>query len=148
LSLACAATSQVLGGSVDVPMSFSRCGHSSLGAICIMAFAVGVGIIWVAADCHCRSSFACVTVSQKLGLLRVSLVFIPCIILSNPSFATRYPSSQPKSIPLSIPSFRPNFFPSINPNFLEGCRVWQPTLDLGFLRDRIKLSSLHGSRNQ
>jgi hypothetical protein len=31
---------------------------------------------------------------------------------------------------------------------LEGCWVWQPTLDLGFLRHRIKLSSLRGSRNQ
>jgi hypothetical protein len=34
------------------------------------------------------------------------------------------------------------------PEDVEGCRVWQPTLDLGILRDRIKLSLLHGSRNQ
>ena len=71
----------------------------------------------MAVDSHRWSSHVCVAVSWVVVFFGVPLAFTPCIILSNPSFATRYPSSRPKSIPLSIPSFRPNFFPSIIPNF-------------------------------
>jgi hypothetical protein len=39
---ACEAASQVLGGSVDVPASFSRRGGSSLGSVCVTVSAVGL----------------------------------------------------------------------------------------------------------
>ena len=66
--------SQVPGGLVDVPASFSRRGGSSLGVVCITASAVEVGVVCMAVDCRCRSSFVCVAVSQVLDLFRASLV--------------------------------------------------------------------------
>jgi hypothetical protein len=39
--------SQVMGGSVDIPASFSRRGVPSLGAVCIAALAVEVEAVWV-----------------------------------------------------------------------------------------------------
>jgi hypothetical protein len=137
-SLACMADSQVLGGSVDVPVFFRSCGNSSLGAVCVTASAVAEGwgtvfidvptslsgrggssqgAVCVAVDCRCRSSFACVAVLWALDLFGVSFVFTPCITLSNASFATRYPSSRPRFIPFSIPSSIPNFLPCFIPNF-------------------------------
>ena len=89
---ACESMSQVLGSSVDVPASFSRCG-GMLVAVFIAGLTVEVGVICIAVDCYCRLSFVYVAASQVLDLFRASLVFTPCIILSNPSFATRYPSS-------------------------------------------------------
>ena len=76
-----------------------------------------MGVVCVAVDCRCSSSFACVAISRVLDVFRVPLALTPCIILSNPSFAILYPSSRPKSIPFSIPSFIPNFFPFFIPNF-------------------------------
>ena len=82
-----------------------------------MVLAMEVGVICIVADCHCQSSSVCITISWGLDFFRVPLAFTACIIPSNPSFATQYPSSRPKSIPLSIPSVIPNFFPCITPNF-------------------------------
>ena len=47
VSLACTPVSQVLGGSVDVPTSFSRCGGLSLGTVCIMVLIVLVMVVCV-----------------------------------------------------------------------------------------------------
>ena len=113
----CGAVLQVLGSSVDVPASFSRCSGSLLGAVWITALALDTGFVCVAVDCHCLSSSICVTVLWVLAFFGIPLAFTPCIILSNPSFATKYPSLRPKPIPRSIPSFNPNFFPCIIPNF-------------------------------
>jgi hypothetical protein len=114
---ACEAVSQVLGSSVDVPVSLSGRGGSLSDAVCITALTVAVEVVWEAVDCRSRSSFACVAISWVLDFFGVPLAFTPFIILSNPSFATRYPSSRPKSIPLSIPSSIPNFLPFFTPNF-------------------------------
>ena len=76
----CGAVLQVLGSSVDVPASFSRCSGSSLGAVWITASAEVV-VVWVVFSICCWLSFTC------------SLVFTPCIILSNAFFASQYPSS-------------------------------------------------------
>ena len=100
LSLVCMAVSQVMGCSIDVPMSFSRCGSLSLSTVCITVLTVGVGIVCMGVNCCCGSSFVCVTVSWVVVFFRVPSAFTPCIILLNPSFATKYPSLQPKSIPL------------------------------------------------
>ena len=51
--LACIPVPQVLGGSVDIPMLFSRHSSLSLGTVCITALAVEVGVICVAVDCCC-----------------------------------------------------------------------------------------------
>ena len=106
-------------------MFFRNGGCSSLATVCITALMVEMDVVCVVADCHCRSSSVCVAVSWVLGFFGVPLAFTACIIPSNPSFATRYPSSRPKFIPSSRPqfipssnpSFIPNFFPCITPNF-------------------------------
>jgi hypothetical protein len=47
--LVCMAISQVLGASVDIPMSFSRHSVLSVGTVCIMALAVQAAdvVVWV-----------------------------------------------------------------------------------------------------
>jgi hypothetical protein len=45
LSLACTPVSQVLGGSVDIPALFNRCGILSLCTICITALTVVVVLV-------------------------------------------------------------------------------------------------------
>jgi hypothetical protein len=91
-------------------------GVLSWGAVCVTALAVEVGIVCTVADCRCRSSFACIAISRVLvlvwgleSMLMVALVLsrasLAFIALLNPSFATRYPSSQPKFIPFSNPCF-------------------------------------------
>ena len=112
VSLSCMLVPQVLGGSVDIPTSFSSCGSLSLGTICIMALAVEVGVVCVAVDCHWGLSLSvCVAISWVVVFFGVPLYFTPCIILLNSPFAIRYPSSWPKFIPSSMPSFIPNLFP-------------------------------------
>jgi hypothetical protein len=102
-----------LRGSVDIPASLSGRGGSSWDAVCITALTVEVDVICMAVDNRCGSLFVCVTISWVLDFFGVPLAFTTCIILSNPSFAIRYPSSRPRSIPLSIPLFRPSSYPFI-----------------------------------
>jgi hypothetical protein len=111
--------------------SFSVWVAVSLVLVIVWVLKLVQSVVCAVADCHCRLSFACVAISWVLVLVwvlesmrgvvldlsRVSLAFTACIILSNPSFAIRYPSSRPKFIPLSIPSSSPNFFPCAIPNF-------------------------------
>jgi hypothetical protein len=47
LLLVSMAVSRVLGASVDIPTSFSRCSISSVGTVWITALAVQVGMVWV-----------------------------------------------------------------------------------------------------
>ena len=108
----------VSGDVADSGGDDNRLGVSSRGAVCVTALGVEVGVVCVVADCHCRSSSVCVAVSWVLDFFGVPLAFTACIIPSNPSFATRYPSSRPKFIPSSNPSSIPNFLPSSIPNFL------------------------------
>ena len=49
------------------------------------------------------------------------------IALSNPSFATRYPSSRPRFIPNFLPCFIPNFSPSSNAR-IQGSLRFSPSL--------------------
>jgi hypothetical protein len=102
-----------LRGSVNVPASLSGRSGSSWDAVCVTALTVEVDVVCVAVDDRCGSSFVCVAVSWVLDFFGVPLAFTACIILSNPSFTIRYPSSRPRSIPLSIPSFRPSSYPFI-----------------------------------
>ena len=125
VSLACMPVSQVLGSSVDVPASFSRRGGSSLGAVCITASTVVVGVVWVlesvvsrVVGSGCASSLSLFVshFSRSATLPRSSPSFSPfsypfslsifpisdCVILAtvnalvNPSFAFRNPSSRPR----------------------------------------------------
>ena len=77
----CGAVLQVLGSSVDVPASFSRCSGSSLGAVWITVLALDTGFVCVAVDCRCPSSSICITISWVVVFFRVPLSFTPCIIL-------------------------------------------------------------------
>ena len=47
VSLACMPVSQLLGGLVDIPTSFSRRGGSLLGTVCITALIVPVRVVCV-----------------------------------------------------------------------------------------------------
>ena len=62
------------------------------------------GLVWVLTDVVAVISMS-VWVLASLALISgACLAFTTFIMLSNASFATVYPSSQPKSIPLSTPS--------------------------------------------
>ena len=73
VSLVCMLISQVLGGSVNILASFSRCGVSPVGAICITTLTVQVGML-----------LACTLVSQVLGVsVDIPMSFSRCGSLSS-----------------------------------------------------------------
>ena len=121
VSLACMPVSQMLGGSVDVPTSFSRCGSLSLGSVCVTVSAVEVGAVWVlesvvvhVADSVCTSSLTRIHVCGSMHLPWL------CSCSSFPSLSPGlWPSLQPfscarfsASFLFSSSSFLPSSFPS------------------------------------
>jgi hypothetical protein len=90
----CVDVSQVLGGLVDIPASFSRHGVPSLGAVCIAALAVEVEAVWVV------ESTVQVVVVWVLESTQVAVSASLCILVSV------LPTPQPSSNPSSYPSSR------------------------------------------
>ena len=94
---ACEAVSQVLGSSVDVPMSLSKCGSTSV-AVCIAESMVEVVVIWEAISAVMVAIWVMVSVvSQVWGVNTSREAQRP-----SPWFDTHF----------SFSSWRPCFFPS------------------------------------
>jgi hypothetical protein len=113
---ACEAASQVLGGSVDVPASFSRRGHSSLDAVCVTASAIVVIVVWVL---------------ELVVTLAVSLCFV-----SQVSRSAVLPRSSPSFSPFSYPSFTSAIFP-----FSSDLEIASLTTEYASSRPRATMAS-------
>ena len=107
VSLACMPVSQMLGGSVDVPASFSRCGIPSSFIVCVTASTVVVGVIWVVESVVVHVVDSVCTSSSTWIHVRVS-THLPC-----PSC-----SSFPLSSPASWPSLQPFWYARFSSSFL------------------------------
>jgi hypothetical protein len=94
VSLACMPIPQVLGGSVDIPMSFSRRGGLSLGTVCITALIVLARVVCVLES----------VVSRVVGSVCSRFV-------AHASRSAVLPHSSPSFIPFSYPSFSSAIFP-------------------------------------
>ena len=129
VSLACMPVSQMLGGSVDVPASFSRCGIPSLFIVCVTASTVVVGVIWVlesvvvhVVDSVCTSSSTWIHVRGSTHLpwpCFVSQTSRSAILpWSYASLLITSCSSFPLSSPASWPSLQPFWYARFSSSFL------------------------------
>jgi hypothetical protein len=130
---ACEAALQVLGGSVDIPASFSRRGRSSLGAICITASTAVDVVVWVLESVVTRVAGSICTplsilifaffISHALHSAVLPFSYASLLVTSCASFPSSSPASWPSLQPFSYAccfafstvsscSFLPTFFPS------------------------------------
>ena len=124
---ACEAALQVLGGSVDVPVSFSRRGRSSLGAVCITASTAVNVVVWVLES----------VVMRVVGSVCMpSSILIFAFFISHALRSAVLPRSTPSFIPFSYPSSNSAVFP-----FSSDLEIASLTTEYASSRPRATIAS-------